>query len=125
MGEAAAEDGDRSPIRGKCRLVSRCVDPPSQTAVDGEAGVGELVSELLGRLGSVVAGLACADDTDAPLLVALFQLTEDIEDDRRIMDFFEQPGIFRVALGESPCACFLHEGKFGIEIGVFLPARDH
>ena len=66
------------------------IDSPGQPAVDREAGVGELVAELLRRLGRVVAGLPGADDPDAMLMVALLDAPQDIQNDRRIMDLSEQ-----------------------------------
>ena len=121
MAETASENGDGAPVRREGRLMGGGVDASGQAAVDCEPRVGELVAELFGSLGGVVARLPCPDDADAVPLIARLQLPEDVEDDRRVMDFLQQFRILGIALGENPRSGLFHPGQFGIEIRVFLP----
>ena len=125
MGESASEHGDRPAVGGEGGLMRGRVDPASQPAVDGEPRVGELVAELLRRLGGVVTRLARPDDADTAFLIARLQLPEHIENDRWIMDFLQQLRILRVGLRENAGAGLFDQGKLRIKIGMIFPRGDH
>ena len=125
VAQPTSQHRDGSSIGGKGGLVSRGVDAPCQPAVDGEARIGQLVAEFLCRLRGVVAGSARADNADAGFPIPLLDLTQNIKDNRRIVDFPEEVGIFRVTLGENTRTRLLDKGQFGIKIRVLLPRGDH
>ena len=89
LGQAGADRGNCATLGGERALMSSGVDPSGETAHHGQAGVGYLVCEFLGRFGAVMRGAARADNSDR-MLIALLYFAPNIEDDWRRMDFAQR-----------------------------------
>ena len=121
--QSRADHRDRPSARGDGGFVGRGVDPPGEPGNDRETRAGELERELLRGIAAVNRGASRADDSDS-MLVALFQLSPNIQQQRWIIGFAQWSRIVGVVLGDDGNASFSGVGQLLDWIGVVLPAVE-
>src|ERR1700678_1628452 len=123
MIEPGSEDGNRPSFGRQRSLVRGGIDTSGQTAYDRDPRIGYLIREALCALQPVVGGPARTDYAQR-VVIPFFDLTPDIQDQRRIINLPEQRGIDRIILRDNGSPKLPNPLELGWQVEFFLPVQQ-
>jgi hypothetical protein len=100
--DTRSEHSNRSTADGRPRLRKR-VHAPGQTANDYQPALGEVATEALRHLRAIDRRTTGAYDAEAGRIQNT-DVTSDVEQDRRIVDLQQRPGVFGLCTVQDPAA---------------------